>query len=173
MRYTELLHKLLRHQWLNDKMKFWFPASVFLLNVIVGAFTLPHIRLFHIKINFKRIFLILRCCYTETVNLILRPKHALIWRMLMTCLRKSVTSPASRNGHTRLILIQKTRKPNWRLVWKTVNFTPSFTSLGLIPMPPKFWQESMIEKPIGREVVCHASAWDFCNGQDFRYKTCN
>ena len=28
---------------------------------------------------------------------------------------------------------------------------------------------SMIEKPKGREVVCHASAWDLCTGNDFRY----
>lgn len=45
-----------------------------------------------------------------------------------------------------------------------------FTSLGLLPMPPEFWAESMLEKPSdGRQVVCHASAWDFYNGKDFRY----
>lgn len=44
-----------------------------------------------------------------------------------------------------------------------------FTSLGLIPMPQEFWDKSMIEKPSdGREVVCHASAWDFYNRKDFR-----
>lgn len=44
-----------------------------------------------------------------------------------------------------------------------------FTSLGLIPMPQEFWDKSMIEKPEdGREVVCHASAWDFYNRKDFR-----
>lgn len=43
-----------------------------------------------------------------------------------------------------------------------------FTSLGLIPMPAEFWEHSMIEKPLDREVVCHASAWDFYNGKDFR-----
>ena len=44
-----------------------------------------------------------------------------------------------------------------------------FTSLGLIPMPQEFWDKSMIEKPAdGREVVCHASACDFYNRQDFR-----
>lgn len=45
-----------------------------------------------------------------------------------------------------------------------------FTSLGLLPVPPEFWSKSMLEKPTdGREVVCHASAWDFFNGKDFRY----
>ncbi|XP_075578934.1 angiotensin-converting enzyme isoform X2 [Pelecanus crispus] len=48
-----------------------------------------------------------------------------------------------------------------------------FTSLGLIPMPQEFWNKSMIEKPAdGREVVCHASAWDFYNRKDFRIKQC-
>ncbi|XP_042221531.1 angiotensin-converting enzyme-like isoform X2 [Homarus americanus] len=47
-----------------------------------------------------------------------------------------------------------------------------FTSLGLDPMPFTFWQKSMIVKPTDREVVCHASAWDFCNGFDYRIKQC-
>ncbi|XP_050739110.1 angiotensin-converting enzyme-like isoform X1 [Eriocheir sinensis] len=47
-----------------------------------------------------------------------------------------------------------------------------FTSLGLEPMPISFWQRSMFEKPTDREVVCHASAWDFCNGFDYRIKQC-
>lgn len=45
-----------------------------------------------------------------------------------------------------------------------------FTSLGLLPVPAEFWNKSMLEKPTdGREVVCHASAWDFYNGKDFRF----
>ncbi|KAL8605178.1 hypothetical protein ACOMHN_031119 [Nucella lapillus] len=48
-----------------------------------------------------------------------------------------------------------------------------FTSMGLKPMPKAFWDHSMFEKPKdGREVVCHASAWDFHNGVDFRVKMC-
>ncbi|XP_077019651.1 angiotensin-converting enzyme isoform X6 [Tamandua tetradactyla] len=48
-----------------------------------------------------------------------------------------------------------------------------FTSLGLLPVPPEFWNKSMLEKPTdGREVVCQASAWDFYNGKDFRIKQC-
>lgn len=45
-----------------------------------------------------------------------------------------------------------------------------FTSLGLLPMPEEFWEKSMLEKPSdGRQVVCHASAWDFYNRKDFRF----
>lgn len=47
-----------------------------------------------------------------------------------------------------------------------------FQSLGLIKMPAEFWEKSMLEKPKGRDVVCHASAWDFFNGKDFRVKQC-
>ena len=43
-----------------------------------------------------------------------------------------------------------------------------FESVGLIKMPQEFWDHSMIEKPADREVVCHASAWDFYNQKDFR-----
>uniref|UniRef100_A0AAY4A3H6 Angiotensin-converting enzyme n=1 Tax=Denticeps clupeoides TaxID=299321 RepID=A0AAY4A3H6_9TELE len=48
-----------------------------------------------------------------------------------------------------------------------------FTSLDLKEMPDRFWSGSMLEKPSdGREVVCHASAWDFYNREDFRIKQC-
>lgn len=48
-----------------------------------------------------------------------------------------------------------------------------FTSIGMKPLPDSFWTNSIIERPTdGRELVCHASAWDFCNGKDFRIKQC-
>jgi len=48
-----------------------------------------------------------------------------------------------------------------------------FQSMGLDKMPKKFWEGSIIEKPDdGRELTCHASAWDFYNGEDFRIKQC-
>lgn len=47
-----------------------------------------------------------------------------------------------------------------------------FVSLGMKPVPDSFWTDSMLEKPADRDVVCHASAWDFCNGKDFRIKQC-
>jgi oligoendopeptidase F len=47
-----------------------------------------------------------------------------------------------------------------------------FTSLGMHPMTKSFWKNSILEKPEGREVVCHASAWDFCDGEDVRIKMC-
>ncbi|XP_070558526.1 angiotensin-converting enzyme-like [Ptychodera flava] len=48
-----------------------------------------------------------------------------------------------------------------------------FVSLGLIESPETFWNDSMFEKPDdGRDVICHASAWDFYNRRDFRIKQC-
>jgi len=48
-----------------------------------------------------------------------------------------------------------------------------FMSMGMEKMPKKFWEGSIIEKPKdGRDLTCHASAWDFYNGEDFRIKQC-
>lgn len=45
-----------------------------------------------------------------------------------------------------------------------------FKSLNLSGMPDLFWERSIIEKPNdGRDMVCHASAWDFFDGEDFRF----
>ncbi|XP_072417140.1 angiotensin-converting enzyme isoform X2 [Chiloscyllium punctatum] len=64
-------------------------------------------------------------------------------------------------------------KKNWNATYMFKVSEEFFTSLGLIKMPPEFWDYSMLEKPDdGREVVCHASAWDFYNRKDFRIKQC-
>jgi len=47
-----------------------------------------------------------------------------------------------------------------------------FTSLGFAPLPQTFWERSQIIKPVGREVVCHASAWDLDDKDDIRIKMC-
>ncbi|CAG0893955.1 unnamed protein product [Darwinula stevensoni] len=47
-----------------------------------------------------------------------------------------------------------------------------FRDLGLMVVSDSFWENSMLTKPDDREVVCHASAWDFLDGQDFRIKMC-
>lgn len=47
-----------------------------------------------------------------------------------------------------------------------------FTSLGFAPLPQTFWERSMITRPEGREVVCHASAWDLDDEEDVRIKMC-
>ncbi len=47
-----------------------------------------------------------------------------------------------------------------------------YVSMGLDPLPQTFWERSMITRPEGREVVCHASAWDLDNEEDIRIKMC-
>ncbi len=47
-----------------------------------------------------------------------------------------------------------------------------FTSLGFAPLPPTFWARSLFVKPAGRDVVCHASAWDIDTRNDLRLKLC-
>lgn len=48
-----------------------------------------------------------------------------------------------------------------------------FMSLGMEPLPQKFWDHSIFEKPKdNREINCHASAWDFLNGEDYRSIFC-
>ena len=47
-----------------------------------------------------------------------------------------------------------------------------FSSLGFEPLPETFWERSQIVKPDGREVACHASAWDLDWKNDIRIKMC-
>ena len=47
-----------------------------------------------------------------------------------------------------------------------------FSSLGFDPLPDTFWQRSLFIKPVDRDVVCHASAWDIDLESDVRIKMC-
>ncbi len=47
-----------------------------------------------------------------------------------------------------------------------------YVSMGLDPLPDTFWTRSQIVRPQGREVVCHASAWDVDDADDIRIKMC-
>ncbi len=47
-----------------------------------------------------------------------------------------------------------------------------YTSLGLPALPDSFWEKSLLTKPMDREVVCHASAWDMNLDGDVRIKQC-
>ncbi|MGA7922595.1 MAG: M2 family metallopeptidase, partial [Thermoplasmata archaeon] len=47
-----------------------------------------------------------------------------------------------------------------------------FTSLGLDPLPSTFWERSLLTRPMDREVLCHASAWDMDFDLDLRIKMC-
>uniref|UniRef100_A0A1L8DQS2 Angiotensin-converting enzyme n=1 Tax=Nyssomyia neivai TaxID=330878 RepID=A0A1L8DQS2_9DIPT len=47
-----------------------------------------------------------------------------------------------------------------------------YQSLGLGEHRMSYTPPSIVEKPEDRIIACHASAWDFCNGEDFRIKMC-
>lgn len=47
-----------------------------------------------------------------------------------------------------------------------------FTSIGLEKLPAPFYTKSMFTKPKDRDVICHASAWDFSINHDVRIKQC-
>jgi peptidyl-dipeptidase A len=47
-----------------------------------------------------------------------------------------------------------------------------YTSLGMDPLPQTFWERSMFSQPKGKDVVCHASAWDVQYNDDLRIKMC-
>ncbi|MCF6293387.1 MAG: M2 family metallopeptidase [Robiginitomaculum sp.] len=73
-------------------------------------------------------------------------------------------------------LLAKAEYDEMKMVKVGENF---FTSLGFEPLPKSFWKRSLFTKPADREVVCHASAWDFDNPDakpdekfDIRIKMC-
>ncbi|CAG9818311.1 unnamed protein product [Phaedon cochleariae] len=47
-----------------------------------------------------------------------------------------------------------------------------FKSINLTEMPETFWNNSILSKPKDRDIICHASAWDFYDRKDFRIKQC-
>eukprot|EP00753_Platysulcus_tardus_P022629 PLAT9833.1.p1 GENE.PLAT9833.1~~PLAT9833.1.p1 ORF type:complete len:655 (-),score=304.81 PLAT9833.1:25-1740(-) len=47
-----------------------------------------------------------------------------------------------------------------------------YKSLGLQSLPASYWQRSMLVRPQGRDVVCHASAWTVSSPTDVRIKMC-
>ncbi|KAK4880643.1 hypothetical protein RN001_008789 [Aquatica leii] len=71
-----------------------------------------------------------------------------------------VTSALKKQGYT-----------PWQMFQTADKF---YQSIGLDPcnMSYNVTAGAMIEKPKNRHVICHASAWDFHNGRDFRIKMC-
>ncbi len=47
-----------------------------------------------------------------------------------------------------------------------------YVSLGMPKLPESYWQKSQFIKPMDRDVVCHASAWDMNMAGDVRTKMC-
>jgi peptidyl-dipeptidase A len=56
-----------------------------------------------------------------------------------------------------------------RITQSAENF---YVSLGFPKLPQTFWERSMLTKPPGRDVQCHASAWHMDGKEDVRIKQC-
>ena len=56
-----------------------------------------------------------------------------------------------------------------RMVRRAEDF---YVSLGMPKLPESFYERSMLVQPVGRDVVCHASAWDMNLSGDVRIKMC-
>jgi len=81
-----------------------------------------------------------------------------------------VAAPAGATGGIDLdkLLVDKHYDP----IKMTKTAEAFFSSLGFAPLPDTFWERSQIVRPAGREVVCHASAWDLDGRDDVRIKMC-
>ena len=47
-----------------------------------------------------------------------------------------------------------------------------FSSLGFDALPKTFWERTQFIKPLDRDVICHASAWNLDSKDDLRVKMC-
>ena len=75
-------------------------------------------------------------------------------------------------GKASLDVTDRLEADGWDAQKMTKTAEAFFVSLGLDPLPATFWERSMFVKPEGREVVCHASAWDPGWNDDLRIKMC-
>ena len=65
-----------------------------------------------------------------------------------------VTDEMIKQGYTQLSMFQKGDE--------------FFQSLNMTKLPKSFYEKSILVKPEARELVCHASAWDFYIDSDVR-----
>ncbi|CAH1242075.1 ACE [Branchiostoma lanceolatum] len=75
-------------------------------------------------------------------------------------------------GKTSLDVTPKMQADGWTVDRMFRTSDDFFKDMGQVEMPQNFWDNSMFVKPADREVVCHASAWDFYNAHDVRVKMC-
>jgi peptidyl-dipeptidase A len=101
------------------------------------------------------------------------PAHLLgnMWAQGWGSLYPEIVKPANPDakGVDVQALLERAGYDPLKMVETGENF---FTSLGLAPLPETFYERSQITKPEGRDVVCHASAWNLDSEDDIRIKMC-
>jgi peptidyl-dipeptidase A len=75
-------------------------------------------------------------------------------------------------GVSNLNVTSALEKQKYDAVRMTKSAESFYTSLGFPELPASFWEKSMLTRPEGREVVCHASAHDIDGKGDLRIKQC-
>ncbi len=75
-------------------------------------------------------------------------------------------------GVSNLNVTSALEKQQYDAVRMTKSAESFYTSLGFPALPASFWERSMLTRPEGREVVCHASAHDIDGQGDLRIKQC-
>ena len=61
---------------------------------------------------------------------------------------------------------EEMRKQNYTVEKMFHTADDFYASMGLLRVPDTFWTKSMLRKPEdGRQVICHATAWDFFDGK--------
>ncbi|MGH8243792.1 MAG: M2 family metallopeptidase, partial [Steroidobacteraceae bacterium] len=75
-------------------------------------------------------------------------------------------------GVSNLNVTRALEKQGYDAVRMTRSAESFYTSLGFPALPPSFWERSMLTRPVGREVVCHASAHSIDGKGDVRIKQC-
>ena len=99
------------------------------------------------------------------------PAHLLgnIWQQSWENIGELVAPPNAGTGYDLTKILKERKFDEREMVRYGERF---FTSLGFAPLPKTFWDRSLFKKPLDRDVVCHASAWDVDNDQDLRIKMC-
>jgi peptidyl-dipeptidase A len=99
------------------------------------------------------------------------PAHLLgnIWAQDWSNVYKLVAPPSGDPGYDLTQILKSRSTKPLDMVHYGENF---FKSLGFAPLPESFWSRSLFTKPMDRDVVCHASAWDIDNQDDVRIKMC-
>jgi peptidyl-dipeptidase A len=99
------------------------------------------------------------------------PAHLLgnIWAQDWTNLESLVEPAGAKTGYSLTNILERRKLGPVEMVRAGERF---YSSLGFDPLPPTFWERSMLVRPKDREVVCHASAWDIDLKSDIRIKMC-
>jgi peptidyl-dipeptidase A len=99
------------------------------------------------------------------------PAHLLgnIWAQDWSNVYDLVAPPSSDAGFSLTDLIKRRKMSALDMVRAGERF---YTSVGFEALPKTFWDRSLFMRPMDREVVCHASAWDIDNLTDLRIKMC-